>query len=92
MDAADIRDLSNDEILDQIVQAKEELFRLRFRSATQQLENSALIKGLRRDIARMKTILRERELSNGACLTAPRSTSSANTGSRSVATRSTGSP
>lgn len=65
MNAADIRDLSNDEILDQITQAKEELFRLRFRSATQQLESPALIKGLRRDIARMKTILRERELRNG---------------------------
>jgi large subunit ribosomal protein L29 len=63
--AADIRDLSDDEILDQITQAKEELFRLRFRSATQQLESPALIKGLRRDIARMKTILRERELRNG---------------------------
>ena len=65
MNATDIRDLSNDEILDQITQAKEELFRLRFRSATQQLENPALIKGLRRDIARLKTILRERELRHG---------------------------
>jgi large subunit ribosomal protein L29 len=65
VNATDIRDLSNEEILDQITQAKEELFRLRFRSATQQLESPALIKGLRRDIARMKTILRERELSNG---------------------------
>ena len=65
MNTADIRDLGNEEILEQIAQAKEELFRLRFRSATQQLENPALIKGLRRDIARMKTILRERELSHG---------------------------
>ena len=65
MNAADIRDLSDEEILDQITQAREELFRLRFRSATQQLESPALIKGLRRDIARMKTILRERELKHG---------------------------
>jgi large subunit ribosomal protein L29 len=65
VNTADIRDLGNEEILEQIAQAKEELFRLRFRSATQQLENPALIKGLRRDIARMKTILRERELSHG---------------------------
>jgi large subunit ribosomal protein L29 len=65
VNAADIRDLGNDEILDQIAQAKEELFRLRFRSATQQLENPALIKSLRRDIARLKTILRERELRHG---------------------------
>lgn len=65
MNAADIRDLSDDEIVEQIGQAREELFRLRFRSATQELENPALIKSLRRDIARMHTILREREMSNG---------------------------
>jgi large subunit ribosomal protein L29 len=65
MKANDIRDLKDDEILDQIANAKEELFRLRFRSATQELENPALVKSLRRDIARMKTILRQRELSNG---------------------------
>jgi large subunit ribosomal protein L29 len=65
VNVADIRDLTDEEILEQIGQAKEELFRLRFRSATQELESPALIKALRRDIARMKTILRERELSNG---------------------------
>ena len=65
MKAEEIRELSVDEIEAQIGQAKEELFRLRLRSATQELENPALVKGLRRDIARMRTILRERELSNG---------------------------
>ena len=59
---ADIRDLTTDEIRDQIAQKQEELFRLRFRGATQQLENPALIKNLRRDVARMRTILREREM------------------------------
>jgi large subunit ribosomal protein L29 len=63
--AADIRDLSSEDILDQIGQAQEELFRLRFRSATQELETPSLIRSLRRDVARMKTILREREMSNG---------------------------
>ena len=62
--AADIRDLTADEIRDQISQKEEELFRLRFRSATQQLENPSLIKNLRRDVARMRTILREREGAN----------------------------
>jgi large subunit ribosomal protein L29 len=62
---ADIRDLSVDEIKDQVAQAKEELFRLRFRGATQELENPVLVKNLRRDIARLRTILRERELKNG---------------------------
>lgn len=65
MNAADVRDLSDDEIRDQITQAKEELFRLRFRGATQELETPSLLKSLRRDIARLKTILRERELSHG---------------------------
>jgi large subunit ribosomal protein L29 len=57
----DIRDLTEVEIDEQIVQAREELFRLRFRSATQELENPSLIRMLRRDIARLKTVLRERE-------------------------------
>ena len=61
---ADIRDMTSDEIRDQINQKQEELFRLRFRGATQQLENPALIKNLRRDVARMRTILREREMAN----------------------------
>ena len=65
MKAEEIRELSDDEIQTQIGQAREELFRLRFRSATQELENPSLVKSLRRDIARMRTILRERELSNG---------------------------
>ena len=65
MNTADIRDLNEEEIRDQILQAKEELFRLRFRSATQELESPVLLRSLRRDIARMKTILRERELSHG---------------------------
>lgn len=64
MKAADVRDLSTDEIKARISEAQEELFRLRFRSATQQIENPALIKSLRRDVARMRTILRERETAN----------------------------
>jgi large subunit ribosomal protein L29 len=64
MNATEIRDLSTEEIQSKITEAQEELFRLRFRSATQQLENPSLIKSLRRDVARMRTILRERELTN----------------------------
>jgi large subunit ribosomal protein L29 len=59
--AADVRELSVEEIQNKMSEAQEELFRLRFRGATQQIENPALIKSLRRDIARMRTILRERE-------------------------------
>ena len=65
MKTADIRDLTAEEVKTQIVQVKEELFRLRFRSATQELENPSLVKSLRRDIARLRTVLRERELKNG---------------------------
>ncbi len=62
MKAAEIRELNDDEIRERISQIKEELFRLRFRSATQPLENPALFKTLRRDLARLNTVLREREL------------------------------
>jgi len=58
----DIRELTDEEIQERISELKEEQFRLRFRSATMQLENPKLINQIRRDIARMKTILREREL------------------------------
>ena len=60
MNTADIRDLNEEEIRDQILQAKEELFKLRFRSATQALENPTLIRTLRRDLARLKTVQTER--------------------------------
>ena len=62
MKAEDIRDLGEDELEERIRELKEEQFRLRFRSATMQLENPKVLKEIRRDIARMKTILREREL------------------------------
>lgn len=61
MKPAEIRDLTDAEIRDRIGQIREELFRLRFRAATQPLENPALVRSLRRDMARLHTILRERE-------------------------------
>ena len=61
MKAGEIRDLTDAEIREKIVQTKEEVFRLRFRSATQQLDNPMLIRALRRDLARMHTILQQRE-------------------------------
>ncbi len=62
MTAAEIRDLTDEEIRTRVGELQEELFRLRFRGATQQLENTALLSALRRDVARLKTILRERQL------------------------------
>jgi large subunit ribosomal protein L29 len=67
MKTGEIRDMSVDDIDARISQLQEELFRLRFRSATQELENPMLLRTLRKDIARLKTVLRERELlSEGA--------------------------
>ncbi len=50
------------EIEDFLKKSKEELFNLRFQSATGQLENASRLKAVKRDIARMYTVLREREL------------------------------
>lgn len=62
MKPADARELDDAELNDRITQLQEELFRLRFRSATQQLEQPSLLRDLRRDVARLKTIQRQREL------------------------------
>lgn len=66
MKPQDIRELTEDEIQERIQELREEQFRLRFRSATMALENPKLLTEIRRDIARMKTILRERELAQKA--------------------------
>jgi len=61
----EIRDMTDQEIAERIEQLQEERFRLRFRSGTQQLENPILLRTIRRDIARLKTAQRERELNGG---------------------------
>ena len=62
MNADEIRPLSDAEITDNINDAKEELFRLRFQIASGQLEEFSRIKVVRRNIARLKTIQRERQI------------------------------
>jgi large subunit ribosomal protein L29 len=62
MKPQDIRELTDEEIQERIGELKEEQFRLRFRGSTMELENPKLFNQIRRDIARMNTILREREL------------------------------
>lgn len=59
----EIRELTDEEIIAEIEKCKEELFNLRFASATGSLEKPSRINELRKTVARMKTILRERELS-----------------------------
>ncbi|MDA5110117.1 MULTISPECIES: 50S ribosomal protein L29 [Brevibacillus] len=65
MKANEFRNLTTAEIEQNIASLKEELFNLRFQLATGQLENTARIKQVRKDIARAKTILRQRELGIG---------------------------
>lgn len=62
MKVKEIRELSTEEINKKIVSAKEELFNLRLQQATGALEKPSRIKDLRHEVARMKTVLREREL------------------------------
>jgi len=75
--AGDLRGLLDDELVDKLRQAKEELFNLRFQSATGQLDNNARLRTVKRDIARIYTVMRERELGLTAEPAATASTSEA---------------
>ena len=65
MKAAEIRSMSNEELNNKLKDLKAELFNLRFQLAINQLENPMRISAVRKDIARVKTILRENEIKNG---------------------------
>ncbi len=58
----EIRDLSAQEIVDKIQDLKEELFNLRFQNAMNQLDNPMRIVAVKKDIAKLKTVLKEQEL------------------------------
>ena len=60
--AAELRDLTADDLSAKLAEAKEELFNLRFQNATGQLDNTARLRVVRKDIARIYTVIREREL------------------------------
>jgi large subunit ribosomal protein L29 len=62
MRANDIRELTVEEIRSRIGELEEERFRLNFRAATEPLDDPLRLRWIRKDIARLKTILREREL------------------------------
>jgi large subunit ribosomal protein L29 len=64
--ADEIRELTDAEVRARIAELNEERFRLRFRSATEQLEDPLRLRVVRKEVARMQTILRERELGAGA--------------------------
>jgi large subunit ribosomal protein L29 len=60
MDAKDLRDKTPDELRDQLASLKKEAFNLRFQQATGQMENTSRMRLVRRDVARVKTILNEK--------------------------------
>lgn len=62
MTAQEIRELDTEALLANVEEYKKELFGLRFQQATGQLENTARIRQVRKTIARIKTVIREREL------------------------------
>jgi large subunit ribosomal protein L29 len=66
MKASKLHEMSNDELSVQLKDLKQELFNLRFQNATGQLGNVMVIKQTKKDIARVKTILREREVKSAA--------------------------
>jgi large subunit ribosomal protein L29 len=59
---AELRELDGDALLERLESLKEELFNLRFQLATGQIDNPMRIKAVRRDVARILTILRERDI------------------------------
>ena len=60
--AAELRELTDEELVLRVRESKEELFNLRFQMATGQLDNNRRLRTVRHDIARIYTIMREREL------------------------------
>jgi large subunit ribosomal protein L29 len=61
MKASDLRDKTPDQLDDELVKLKKEQFNLRFQVATGQLENTARVRQVRREIAKVKTVLREKQ-------------------------------
>lgn len=66
MKAKELLELSTEELLEKEAEYRQELFNLRFQLATGQLENTARIKAVRKNIARVKTVLRQAEIAQEA--------------------------
>ncbi|MBU1228133.1 MAG: 50S ribosomal protein L29 [Actinobacteria bacterium] len=62
MNASDLSDLTYEELIEKMAEAKEELFNLRFQLATNQLDNTTRLRQLRRDVARIATAMRQQEI------------------------------
>jgi large subunit ribosomal protein L29 len=66
MSASDLRELTTAELVEALTEAKEERFNLRFQVATNQLDNTARLQSVKKEIARILTVMRERELAEAA--------------------------
>lgn len=68
MNATELRELTTEELVEALLEAKEERFNLRFQIATNQLDDTTRLKVVKKDIARILTVMREREIaaSSGA--------------------------
>ncbi len=66
MNAKELQDFSEDQLKEKLAETKEELFNIRFQNATGQLDNYKRIGELRKDVARIKTLLRQQELGSAS--------------------------
>jgi len=66
MKASKMRDMTKEDLIQEEVELRQQLFRLRFQTATGQLESASRMQGVRRDIARVQTVLKEMELAEKA--------------------------
>jgi large subunit ribosomal protein L29 len=73
MSASDLRELTTAELVEALTEAKEERFNLRFQVATNQLDNTARLQSVKKEIARILTVMRERELAEAATTAAEES-------------------
>ena len=62
MNASELRDLTYEELIEKMAEAKEELFNLRFQMATNQLDNTTRLRQVRREVARIATTMRQQEI------------------------------
>jgi large subunit ribosomal protein L29 len=69
MKASKMRDMADEDLVQEETELRQQLFKLRFQTATGQLESASRMRSVRRDIARIMTILRERELAKERNLT-----------------------
>jgi large subunit ribosomal protein L29 len=85
MKAAQVRDMTSDQLGDELVKLKKEQFNLRFQAASGQLENTARMRQIRRDIARIETISRQKSVDGDEVKAAPKTVSKTATKTKTAA-------